>query len=51
MVIFAGCNNAQVAGEVELYLEVGEPGATMGCWLPAAAEDAPLTGQLGIVVH
>ena len=30
MVAFAGCKNAGVAAEVELYPEVGEPGAIMG---------------------
>ena len=41
MVTFASCNNAGVAGEAELYPEVGEPGATMGGWSPAAAEVHP----------
>ena len=38
-------------GEVESHPEVGEPGATMGMWPPAAARAAPPIGQLVVTVH
>ena len=46
-----GCKDLEVAGEVESHPGVGEPGATVGVQLPAAAKAVPPIGQLVVAVH